>query len=44
MTLRMHKGYWTIFSGAQPIMSCVSFDVAWKLMYQLAKEMRLGTH
>jgi hypothetical protein len=25
MSVRFHKGYWTIFSNDQPIVSCVSF-------------------
>jgi hypothetical protein len=28
ITLRLYNGYWTIFSGNQPIMACVSLASA----------------
>lgn len=28
MHIKLHNGFWTIFSGAQPVLACVSFDSA----------------
>jgi hypothetical protein len=28
VSVKFHNGFWTIFSGAQPVMACVSFDSA----------------
>jgi hypothetical protein len=36
MSIRKHLGYWTIFSGKQPVMTCVSFESAWSLVYELS--------
>lgn len=28
MTLKLHRGFWTVFSGAQPVMSFASYTAA----------------
>jgi hypothetical protein len=33
MSLRFHKGYWTWFSGNQPVASFPSFQAAWTALY-----------
>lgn len=38
MSIRMHKGYWTIFSGDKPIVSCVSFEYAWRVVWEIYQE------
>jgi hypothetical protein len=35
MTLRHYKGYWTIFDGPVPIVSCTSFMAAWSTLYAI---------
>ena len=32
MSVRLHKGYWTIFSGEQPVISCASLKRALAFM------------
>jgi hypothetical protein len=36
MSIRKVGNYWTIFSGKQPVMTCTSFDRAWRLVYELS--------
>jgi hypothetical protein len=36
MSIRKLNGYWTIYSGNQPVMSCVSFERAWLLVAALS--------
>jgi hypothetical protein len=35
MSLRKFKGYWTIFSKQQPVLSFSSFERAWTALYEL---------
>lgn len=28
MSVRFHRGYWTVFSDDQPVLACVSFKSA----------------
>jgi hypothetical protein len=34
MSLRRYKGYWTIFSGQQPVLSFASFERAWAALWE----------
>lgn len=37
MSLRHHKGYWTVFVRDQPVMSYVNFESAWAAMWEICK-------
>jgi hypothetical protein len=39
MSIRQLNGYWTIYSGEQPVVSCESFQVAWAAVWEIACEM-----
>jgi hypothetical protein len=36
MSLRFRLGYWTIFSGEQPIASFANFQSAWAAIWELS--------
>ena len=40
MSIRMHLGYWTVFSGTQAVLACESFNRAWTLVYETSQQMR----
>lgn len=40
MSIRMLSGYWTIFVGDNPVISCASFDDAWTQVWSIAKAAR----
>lgn len=35
MSIRRHQGYWTVFSGKQPVLACVSFESAWTAIWDI---------
>lgn len=39
MSIRFHKGYWTVFSGEQPIAGCNSFELAWLEVWHVSLAM-----
>lgn len=41
ISVRMHQGYWTIFVGAQPVISCVSKERCDGVIEGLKDEARL---
>jgi hypothetical protein len=38
MSLRKLNGYWTIFSGGQPVMSYPTFAAAWAAIWDICQE------
>jgi hypothetical protein len=42
MSIRYHKGYWTIFSKGKPVLACESFKSAWSAVYALYAEFDLS--
>jgi hypothetical protein len=38
MSIRRHRGFWTIYCKDQPVLACTSFMSAWRLVWELRHE------